>query len=110
MATKKHAHYALTLGKKVEIIDEFDSGFYTKLTLGMKHTVPNNSLTRILHDKEKLRGTFKSLQFGPQRKILRLANHEELDKSLGLWLRRAQSQNIPINELLIHAKAKELIH
>lgn len=108
MVTKKRAHHALALGKKVEIIDDFDSGFYTKLTLGMKHVVPNNSLTRILHDKEKLRDTFESLQFGPQRKILRLANHEELEKCLGLWLRRAQSQNIRINEPLRHAKAKEL--
>lgn len=98
MATKKRAHHALALGKKVEIIDDFDSGSYTKLTLGMKHVVPNNSLTRIPHDKEKLRDTFESLQFGPQRKILRLANHEELEKCLGLWLRRAQSQNIHINE------------
>lgn len=61
MATKKRAHHALTLGKKVEIIDDFDSAFYTKLTLGMKHVVPNKSLTRILHEKEKLRDTFKSL-------------------------------------------------
>ncbi|XP_049524040.1 tigger transposable element-derived protein 4-like [Dermacentor silvarum] len=71
--------------------------------------VPKSSLTRILHDKEKLRDAFESSRFGPQRKRLRQGDHEELEKCLVLWLRRARSQNIPINGPLIRAKAEEFV-
>lgn len=109
MAAQKRPHHALTLEKKVEIINDFESGSFTKTALATKHAIPKSSLTRILHDKEKLRAAFSSSRFGAQRKRLRLGNHEELEKCLVLWLRRARSQNLPINGPIIRAKAEEFV-
>lgn len=109
MATQKRAHHALTLEKKMDIIVDFESGSYSKTALATKHGVPKSSLTRILHDKDKLRDAFETSRFGPQRKRLRHGDHEELEKCLVLWLRRARSQSIPINGPLIRAKAEEFV-
>ncbi|KAH7984696.1 hypothetical protein HPB52_023525 [Rhipicephalus sanguineus] len=80
MATQKRAHHALTLEKKMDIILDFESGSYSKTALAAKHGVPKSSLTRILHDKDKLRDAFETSRFGPQRKRLRHGDHEELEK------------------------------
>lgn len=109
MAAQTRAHHALTLEKKMEIILDFESGSYSKSVLATKHGVPKSSLTRILHDKEKLRTAFETSRFGPQRKRLRHGDHEGLEKCLVLWLRRARSQNIPVNGPLIRAKAEEFV-
>lgn len=109
MAAQKRAHHALTLEKKMEIILDFESGSYSKSVLATKHGVPKSSLTRILHDKEKLRTAFETSRFGPQRKRLQHGDHEGLEKCLVLWLRRARSQNIPVNGPLIRAKAEEFV-
>ncbi|KAH7947444.1 hypothetical protein HPB52_012008 [Rhipicephalus sanguineus] len=93
----------------MEIILDFESGSYSKSVLATKHGVPKSSLTRILHDKEKLRTAFETSRFGPQRKRLRHGDHEGLEKCLVLWLRRARSQNIPVNGPLIRAKAEEFV-
>lgn len=96
MAATKRQHRALTLEKKIEVINDFDSGCFTKTALATKYAIPKSSLTRILHDKEKLRSAFSSTQFGPKRMRLRLPEHEELEKCLALWLRRARSENRPV--------------
>lgn len=75
----------------------------------MKYGILKSSPTRILHNKEKLWSAFASLQFGPQRKRLQLPDHEELEKCLVLWIRRARSQNLPLNGLIICAKAKKFV-
>ncbi|KAH7971962.1 hypothetical protein HPB52_004493 [Rhipicephalus sanguineus] len=109
MAIQKRTHHALTLEKKMDIILDFESGSYSNTALVMKHGVPKSSLTRILHDKDKLRDAFETSRFGPQRKCLRHSDHEELEKCLVLWLRRTRSQSIPINGPLISAKAEEFV-
>ncbi|KAG0445233.1 hypothetical protein HPB47_018103 [Ixodes persulcatus] len=109
MATQKRAHHALTLEKKMDVILDFESGSYSKTALATKHGAPKTSLTRILHDKDKLQDAFETSRFGPQRKRLRHGDHEELEKCLVLWLRRARSQSIPINGPLIRAKAEEFV-
>ncbi|KAM7284776.1 hypothetical protein ISCGN_001870 [Ixodes scapularis] len=65
MATQKRAHHALTLEKKMDVILDFESGSYSKTALATKHGVPKSSLTRILHDKDKLQDAFETSRFGP---------------------------------------------
>nr|XP_050046565.1 tigger transposable element-derived protein 4-like [Dermacentor andersoni] len=95
--------------EKMEIINDFESGRFTKTALATKHAVPKSSLTRILHDKDKLRQAFETSRFRHQRKRLRVANHEDLEKCLVVWLRRARTENIPISGPLIRAKAEEFV-
>ncbi|KAH6930388.1 hypothetical protein HPB50_013173 [Hyalomma asiaticum] len=63
----------------MDIIIDFESGSFSKTALATKHGVPKSSLTRILHDKDKLRDAFETSRFGPQRKRLRHGDHEELE-------------------------------
>ncbi|KAH6939052.1 hypothetical protein HPB50_015694 [Hyalomma asiaticum] len=84
MVTQKRAHHALTLEKKMDIIIDFESGSFSKTALATKHGVPKSSLTRILHDKDKLRDAFETSRFGPQRKRLRHGDHEELENEAAL--------------------------
>ncbi|XP_070382497.1 tigger transposable element-derived protein 4-like [Dermacentor albipictus] len=109
MAAQKRPHNALTLERKMEIINDFESGRFTKTGLATKHAVPKSSLTRILQDKDKLRQAVETSRFGPERKRLRVANHEDLEKCLLVRLRRACSENIPIIGPLVRAKAEELV-
>ncbi|XP_070389824.1 tigger transposable element-derived protein 4-like [Dermacentor albipictus] len=109
MAAQKRPHNALTLERKMEIINDFESGRFTKTALATKHAIPKSSLTRILQDKDKLRQAFEKSRFGPQRKRLRVANHEDLEKCLVVWLRRVRSENIPICGPLVRAKAEEFV-
>lgn len=92
----------------MDITLNFKSGSYSKTALVTKHGDPKSSLMRILHDKNKLQG-FLTSQFRPQRKRLHHGKHEELQRCLVLWLKRARSQSIPISEPLIRAKAEEFV-
>lgn len=56
MAAQKCTHHALTLEKNTDITVGFESGCDTKLALATKQRLLKSSLTRILHDKEKLGG------------------------------------------------------
>ncbi|KAH8022188.1 hypothetical protein HPB51_023038 [Rhipicephalus microplus] len=98
MATQKRAHHTLTLEKKMDIILDFESSSYSKTALATKHGVSKSSLTRILHDKDKLRDAFKTSRFGPQRKRLCHGDHEELERMLDevlgtrIMVKKAMSQ------------------
>ncbi|KAH6933268.1 hypothetical protein HPB50_013922 [Hyalomma asiaticum] len=48
----------------MDIIADFESGSYSKTALTTKHGVPKSSLTRILHDKDKLQDAFETSRFG----------------------------------------------
>lgn len=96
----------MPLAKKIDIINNFTSGAFTKTALATKYGIPKSTLTRIIHDKDKLRDAFSNSRFAPQRKRLRLANHEEMEKCLVIWIRRARSQNLPLSGPLIRAKAE----
>lgn len=58
MAVHKLVHYTLPLAKKIDIINNFVSGGFSKTVLATKYEVPKSTLSRIIQENEKLRYAF----------------------------------------------------
>ena len=69
-----------------------------------KYTVPKNTLSTWVKNKEKL---FDPLKKGTnvKRKKMKLGNHELVNQAISNWFLNIRSQNVPLSASMIQEKA-----
>lgn len=105
---KKRPHNALTLSAKMKVLEDVDRAQESKTAIAKRHGIPKCTLSRILKDREKIQKAYNSGAFTPGRKRMRLADHEDLEKALFLWFKRARSSNLPVTGPILEEKARDI--
>ncbi|KAH6937214.1 hypothetical protein HPB50_025999 [Hyalomma asiaticum] len=66
-STKKRPHQALSLEKKLRILQDLDRSGLSKTEVAKKFNIPKSTLSRILKNKEAIEGAFKNGTFTSKR-------------------------------------------
>ncbi|KAH6928832.1 hypothetical protein HPB50_020129 [Hyalomma asiaticum] len=70
-STKKRPHQALSLEKKLQILQELDRSGLSKTEVAKKFNIPKSTLSRILKNKETIEGAVKNGTFTSKRMRMR---------------------------------------
>ncbi|KAH6922941.1 hypothetical protein HPB50_020280 [Hyalomma asiaticum] len=92
----------------MKVLEDVDRAQESKTAIAKRHGIPKCTLSRILKDREKLEKAYNSGAFTPGRKRMRLADHEDLEKALFLWFKRARSSNLPVTGPILEEKARDI--
>jgi len=100
MDKKKRQQFSLR--EKCEILLEVEKGGKKGVIAkkyGISPSTPNFSKT-----ENKMEQNIDSDAFGPQRKKIRTADYEEVDKAVYTWFAEMRAKNIPINGPLLSVR------
>ncbi|KAH6922631.1 hypothetical protein HPB50_017364 [Hyalomma asiaticum] len=70
-STKKRPHQALSLEKKLQILQDLDRSGLSKTEVAKKFNIPKSTLSRILKNKEAIEGAVKNGTFTSRRMRMR---------------------------------------
>ncbi|XP_064475752.1 tigger transposable element-derived protein 4-like [Ornithodoros turicata] len=104
----KRTCQSFQLEKKVEILSEINAGKLSKTAIAKKFGIAKSTLSGILKDTSRILETFNSGEFGPKLKRMRTAAHKDVEDVLVAWIQRARSANLPVNGVVVRAKAEEI--
>ena len=75
-----------------------------------KYGISPSTLSTFLKQKSKIEQNIDADAFGPQRKKMRTADYEEVDKAVYTWFVEMRAKNIPINGPLLCERARSFAH
>ena len=101
-------HRAISLSKKIELIDAVEAGTKFKSEIAASFGLSKSTLSTIIKNKVKLRELYESSTFEPERKRLRIAAYCDIEEALFTWFKPARSTNVPVSGPILMIKAKEL--
>ena len=90
-----------SLKEKREILLEVE-----KEGIAKKYGMSPSTLSTFLKQKSKVEQNIDADALGPQRKKMRTADYEEVDKAVYTWFVEMQAKNIPINGPLLCERAR----
>lgn len=93
----------LTLGEKLEIISSREKGV-TGASLAEKWKVDPSTITKILHEKEKLL-SLQSKRSATTTKKVSKEKYEKVNKATLLWFNSARAAHVPISGPIIQQQA-----
>ncbi|XP_053322327.1 tigger transposable element-derived protein 5 [Spea bombifrons] len=98
---------AYSIKDKLEAIERVKNG-ERQASVSRDFGVPGGTLRGWLKDEQKLRWFLDQLggEVGTQRKKMRLANEEEIDKAVYTWFVALRQQGIPLSGPVIQAQAE----
>ena len=73
--------------------------------IAKKYGISPSTLPTFLKQKSKIQQNIEADSLGPQRKKMRAADYEEVDKVVYTWFVEMQAKNIPINGPLLCERA-----
>lgn len=103
MDKKKRQQFSLR--EKCEILLEVEKGG-KKGVIAKKYGISPSTLSTFLKQKSKIEQNIDADAFGPQRKKIRTADYEEVDKAVYTWFVEMRAKNIPINGPLLCERAR----
>lgn len=106
MNRKTEKRRQFTLREKLKILQKVDSG-KKKNEVAKEFGIAPSTLSTILKDRKKIQNVVKDGTLGPQRKKIRSALHDDIDKVTYSWLQDMRAQGIPLNGPTIREKALE---
>ena len=71
-----------------------------------KYGISPSTLSTFLKQKSKIEQNIDADAHGPQRKKMRTADYEEVDKAVYTWFVEMRAKNIPINGPLLFERAR----
>lgn len=95
----------LSIDDKAKIIRAVASG-EKKKAVAERFGVPQSSLSTILKAKDTILASLQSGTSG-QRKRLKLAAYEDVDKAVFTWFMSTRAQNVPVSGAVLQQKAKD---
>ena len=98
MDKKKRQQFSLK--EKREILLEVEKGG-KKGGIAKKYGISPSTLSTFLKQKSKIEQNIDADALGPQRKTMRTADYEEVDKAVYTWFVEMRAKNIPINGPLL---------
>ncbi|XP_064461630.1 tigger transposable element-derived protein 4-like [Ornithodoros turicata] len=104
----KRTSQALSLAKKVEILQEVEDGKLLKTEIARKFGIAKSTVCGIVKNRQKIMDAFSGSEFAPKRKRMRTAAHKDLEDVLLAWIRQARSSNLPVSGVVLRAKAEEI--
>lgn len=99
---------AISLERKIELLNAVDEKRRTKTEICKEFGIANSTLSTIIKNRVNITSMFERSVFEPERKRMRTAKHEDLEKAVLIWFKQARSQNAPISGPLLLEKADEL--
>ena len=99
MDKKKRQQFSLKKKRK-KILQEVE-----KEGIAKKYDISPSTLSTFLKQKSKVEQNIDADVLGPQRKKMRTADYEEVDKAVYTWFVEMRAKNIPINGPLMWACA-----
>ena len=111
MAEQKRKHVTLSIEQKLTILKKVAGGA-SLTTIAKEYDIGKSTVSDIKKNEEKLKKFAAGMESfsvdSKSRKIMRLANDDELDQALYLWFVQKRSQNIPVSGPLLTEKALQL--
>ena len=92
---------ALSLEKKVKILNEVDEKRLTKTEIAAKFNIVKSTLSTILKNLGKIVAAHASSHFEPKRKRMRTVKHEEVEIALTRWLSEARKEQVTITGAIL---------
>ena len=105
MASKRKR---ITLETKAAIIEAVERKTKTNAQICRDFDLPSSTLYTILKDKGKIMNAHDSGHFDKDRKKLRLADFDDVDKALVVWFNQARSKQVPLSGPILLEKATEI--
>ena len=109
MSDRKRKRVVLSINSKLEVLDSVAKGVgYSELC--DKFGIGKSTITTLKKNEGKIRefaSTLESKSISGDRKVMRLANDEELDKALYLWFIQKRSIGMPMSGPILCEKAKQ---
>jgi hypothetical protein len=102
---EKKKRKQFSLDEKKKILEEIDRGM-KKGDVARKYGISPSALSTFLKDRDKIEKSIHSDTIGPQRKKIRTANNEDVDKAVYRWVLDTRSKNIPVNGPLLCERAQ----
>lgn len=103
----KKTYNALTISKKLELLEEIDKNELSKSKLAIQFGIPNSTLSTILKNRYKIE-KYVEVRGSLQRVRLRPAKHEDLESQLYEYFVQIRAANLPVTGPLLKEKADEL--
>ena len=82
---------AIALSTKIAAIDAVEEGTKLKSAIADSFCLPKSTVSTILKNEEKLRAAYENSKFKPERKKLRTAVYEDIEKALFTCFKQARS-------------------
>ncbi|XP_037555333.1 tigger transposable element-derived protein 4 [Dermacentor silvarum] len=98
----------ITLAKKAEILSDVKAGKASKTEIARKYGIAKSTLAGIIKNEARVTAAFNDGEFAPKRKKMRTAANKGLEDVLLAWIQRARSANLPVNGVVLKAKAEEV--
>ncbi|XP_028967284.1 LOW QUALITY PROTEIN: tigger transposable element-derived protein 6-like [Galendromus occidentalis] len=91
-----------SLKEKLEVLEELRSGV-KKVDVARRFGISKSTLSTFLKNRQRLEE--EGVEFDPERKRLRTAKYERVDKATFLWLQEMRSNNVPVSGPLLRERA-----
>ena len=78
-----------------------------QVDIAKEYGIAASTLSTILKEKDKILKLSEQSVLCPDRKGLRLGNHQNIDEAVYTWFTDVRSKNIPVSGPMLQAKAKE---
>ncbi|XP_064461904.1 tigger transposable element-derived protein 4-like [Ornithodoros turicata] len=99
---------ALSLTKKVAILQEVEDAMLLKTEIAKKFGIAKSTVCGMVKNRQKIMDAFSGSEFAPKRKRMQTAAHKDLEDVLLAWIRQARSSNLPPSVVVLRAKAEEI--
>lgn len=93
-----------TLEEKKRILECIDSG-WTQSGIARQFSIPKSTLSGIIRDRSKIESNIIDGQLNPNRKKMRGAVHDTIEKAIFSWYQELRSRNIHVNGPMIKDEA-----
>ena len=111
MTEGKRKHVTLSMGEKLMVLKKIGGGA-SLASIAKEYGIDKSTINDIKKNEEKLKKFASGMESfsvdSKSRKIMRLANDDDLDQALFLWFVQKRSQSIPISGPLLTKKALQL--
>lgn len=98
----------MTIEQKYLILMEVENGARSKAQIARGYNIPMSTLSTWVKNACNIKAAYQ--HFGPQRKRIRVANEEELDKSLLKWYYAMMADGLrPVTGPMLFYRANELV-
>lgn len=98
---KKQPHQALSLEKKLQVLEERNRSGLSKTQVAKNFNIPKSTLSQILKNKAIIENAIKNGTFTLKQMWMQPMPYEELEKVHFLCFKRAQSANFLISRPIL---------
>jgi hypothetical protein len=107
MASESRKLKTLTLKRKIELLDEVESGAKKKADIAKEFGISGSTLSGIIKNKERYRKMYYDGHMDIEKKRSRASLCDDVDIALLKWFTMARTANVPINGPVLSNKAEE---